>query len=177
MSEVETDPVLTMVSVNWMLVKQHRTLSPGEFKFNGQPNILETQLDHVFLILTKRTSVPLVGELEGRVPKMLSRLLAEFLTPTELQNFHAGGLLRYCIKHQHWSIFETVSMTLEINTNRGHRVQVLRHRSFTFQEFSQRYGDTAPHPRHTSTRSPTTGHQESSEQYLRPSTGVQRLLV
>ena len=53
-----------------------------------------------------------------------------------------AGLLKYCIKHAHWSIFETVSMTLEINTNRGIAAQVLRHRSFTFQEFSQRYADT-----------------------------------
>lgn len=53
-----------------------------------------------------------------------------------------SGLLNYCIKHKHWSIFEMAFMTLEINTNRGIAAQILRHRSFTFQEFSQRYADT-----------------------------------
>merc|ERR1712138_76022 len=53
-----------------------------------------------------------------------------------------GGLLEYCIKHQHWSIFEQATMTLQIETSRGIAAQILRHRSFTFQEFSQRYADT-----------------------------------
>jgi thymidylate synthase (FAD) len=51
-------------------------------------------------------------------------------------------LLGYCIKHQHWSIFEQAFLTVEINTSRGLAAQILRHRSFTFQEFSQRYADT-----------------------------------
>ena len=51
-------------------------------------------------------------------------------------------LLGYCIKHQHWSIFEQAFMTVEVNTTRGLAAQILRHRSFTFQEFSQRYADT-----------------------------------
>lgn len=51
-------------------------------------------------------------------------------------------LLKYCIDHQHWSIFEMASMNLEINTTRGIAAQILRHRSFNFQEFSQRYADT-----------------------------------
>jgi thymidylate synthase (FAD) len=51
-------------------------------------------------------------------------------------------LLAYCIKHHHWSIFEQAFMTVEINTTRGLAAQILRHRSFTFQEFSQRYADT-----------------------------------
>jgi thymidylate synthase (FAD) len=50
-------------------------------------------------------------------------------------------LLGYCIKHQHWSIFEQAFLTVEINTSRGLAAQILRHRSFTFQEFSQRYAD------------------------------------
>ena len=50
-------------------------------------------------------------------------------------------LLGYCIKNQHWSIFEQAFLTLEINTTRGIAAQILRHRSFTFQEFSQRYAD------------------------------------
>jgi thymidylate synthase (FAD) len=51
-------------------------------------------------------------------------------------------LLAYCIKNQHWSIFEQAFLTVEINTTRGLAAQILRHRSFTFQEFSQRYADT-----------------------------------
>jgi thymidylate synthase (FAD) len=50
-------------------------------------------------------------------------------------------LLGYCIKNQHWSIFEQAFLTVEINTTRGLAAQILRHRSFTFQEFSQRYAD------------------------------------
>jgi len=51
-------------------------------------------------------------------------------------------LLKYCIDHKHWSIFEMAQLTLEINTTRGLAAQILRHKSFNFQEFSQRYADT-----------------------------------
>lgn len=51
-------------------------------------------------------------------------------------------LLRYCILHGHWSIFEMANMVLEIETTRGIAAQILRHRSFSFQEFSQRYAET-----------------------------------
>ena len=54
-----------------------------------------------------------------------------------------AGLLKYCIKHNHWSVFEQSSMTLEIETTRGLAAQILRHRSFTYQEFSQRYADSS----------------------------------
>ena len=52
-------------------------------------------------------------------------------------------LLRYCIQHGHWSIFEMANIVLEINTTRGIAAQILRHRSFSFQEFSQRYADAS----------------------------------
>jgi thymidylate synthase (FAD) len=55
----------------------------------------------------------------------------------------APRLLKYCIKHHHWSIFETVSATFEIVTSRAIAAQILRHRSFTFQEFSQRYAKSS----------------------------------
>jgi thymidylate synthase (FAD) len=67
---------------------------------------------------------------------------ARVSNPNNQENDNFSGLLKYCIKHQHWSIFEQASMTVEINTTRGIAAQVLRHRSFTFQEFSQRYADT-----------------------------------
>ena len=67
---------------------------------------------------------------------------ARVSNPNNQDNENYAGLLRYCIKHQHWSIFEQAFMPLEINTTRGLAAQILRHRSFTFQEFSQRYADT-----------------------------------
>jgi len=67
---------------------------------------------------------------------------ARVSNPNNQENDNFSGLLKYCIKHQHWSIFEQASMTVEINTTRGIAAQILRHRSFTFQEFSQRYADT-----------------------------------
>jgi len=66
---------------------------------------------------------------------------ARVSNPNNQENEKYAGLLRYCIKHQHWSIFEQAFMTLEINTTRGLAAQILRHRSFTYQEFSQRYAD------------------------------------
>ena len=67
---------------------------------------------------------------------------ARVSNPLNQDNENFAGLLKYCIKHKHWSIFEQAFMTLEISTTRGIAAQVLRHRSFTFQEFSQRYADT-----------------------------------
>jgi len=68
---------------------------------------------------------------------------ARVSNPNNQENDKYAGLLRYCIKHQHWSIFEQAFMTLEINTTRGLAAQILRHRSFTYQEFSQRYADSS----------------------------------
>jgi len=68
--------------------------------------------------------------------------IARVSNPANQQNENYSGLLKYCIKHNHWSVFEQSSMTLEIETTRGLAAQILRHRSFTFQEFSQRYADT-----------------------------------
>ena len=83
------------------------------------------------------------GELEGKSPQDVISFVARVSNPHNQENYRtASGLLKYCILHNHWSIFETASMTLEINTNRGIAAQVLRHRSFCFQEFSQRYADT-----------------------------------
>lgn len=67
---------------------------------------------------------------------------ARVSNPNNQNNDSIAKLLKYCIDHQHWSIFEMAFMTVEINTTRGLAAQILRHRSFTFQEFSQRYADT-----------------------------------
>lgn len=68
---------------------------------------------------------------------------ARVSNPNNQENEKFSGLLKYCVKHQHWSIFEQAYMTLELNTTRGIAAQVLRHRSFTYQEFSQRYADSS----------------------------------
>ena len=68
--------------------------------------------------------------------------IARVSNPNNQDNPNYAGLLRYCIKHNHWSVFEQSSMTLEIETTRAIAAQILRHRSFTFQEFSQRYAQT-----------------------------------
>ena len=75
-------------------------------------------------------------------PEQTMAYIARVSNPSNQSNENYAGLLRYCIKHQHWSVFEQSSMTLEIETTRGLAAQVLRHRSFTFQEFSQRYADS-----------------------------------
>jgi len=69
--------------------------------------------------------------------------VARVSNPANQDSENYAGLLRYCIKHNHWSVFEQAFMTLEIETTRGIAAQILRHRSFTFQEFSQRYADTS----------------------------------
>lgn len=68
---------------------------------------------------------------------------ARVSNPSNQGNDSFEGLLKYCIKHKHWSIFEQAFMTVEIETSRAIAAQVLRHRSFTFQEFSQRYADSS----------------------------------
>ena len=67
--------------------------------------------------------------------------VARVSNPKNQDNPKVSGLLSYCIKHGHWSVFEQAHMTVEINTTRGLAAQILRHRSFTYQEFSQRYAD------------------------------------
>ena len=67
--------------------------------------------------------------------------VARVSNPANQENPNVSGLLKYCIKHGHWSVFEQAHMTLEINTTRGIAAQILRHRSFTYQEFSQRYAE------------------------------------
>ena len=69
--------------------------------------------------------------------------VARVSNPDNQDNPKVAGLLSYCIRHGHWSVFEQAHMTVEINTTRGLAAQILRHRSFTYQEFSQRYQDVS----------------------------------
>jgi len=75
-------------------------------------------------------------------PEQTMAYIARVSNPNNQDNENYAGLLRYCIKHEHWSVFEQSFMTLQIETTRGLAAQILRHRSFTFQEFSQRYADS-----------------------------------
>ena len=73
-------------------------------------------------------------------PEQFIVYIARVSNPTNQLNHETGSkLLKYLIKHKHWSPFEHVSCTFEIETSRAIAAQILRHRSFTFQEFSQRY--------------------------------------
>ena len=69
--------------------------------------------------------------------------VARVSNPKNQDNEKFAGLLKYCIQHGHWSVFEQAHMTVEIETTRGLAAQILRHRSFTYQEFSQRYADSS----------------------------------
>ena len=81
---------------------------------------------------------------------------ARVSNPKNQNNPDVAGLLKFCIKHGHWSIFEMANMVIEIETTRGIAAQILRHRSFSFQEFSQRYakaqGFEGIHPRRQDTK-------------------------
>lgn len=83
------------------------------------------------------------------------------------QDNHATGpkLLSYCIRNGHWSVFETASMTVEITTSRAIAAQLLRHRSFTFQEFSQRYAQVAE-MEHVELRTQDTKNRQGSGEII-----------
>ena len=76
-------------------------------------------------------------------PEETMAYVARVSNPQNQENPNYAKLLGYCIKHGHWSVFEQAFMTLEIETTRGLAAQILRHRSFTYQEFSQRYADSS----------------------------------
>ena len=67
--------------------------------------------------------------------------MARVSNPSNQSNPNSSKLLKYLIKHKHWSPFEMVNMCVEIKTTRSIASQILRHRSFSFQEFSQRYAN------------------------------------
>ena len=103
-----------------------------------------------FLMTTTDTQIKLISVTPDAEKTM--GYVARVSNPKNQDNPKVAGLLGYCIKHGHWSVFEQAHMTLEIETTRGLAAQILRHRSFTYQEFSQRYadssllGDTIPLP-------------------------------
>ena len=79
----------------------------------------------------------------------------------EQDNPEISKLIKYCLDHKHWSIFETASMTVEIETSRAISAQILRHRSFTFQEFSQRYAEATEYVTYEARRQDKKNRQNS----------------
>jgi thymidylate synthase (FAD) len=87
---------------------------------------------------------PVKESMEMFLPKDIISYCARVSNPQNQENFAtADKLLAYCLKHQHWSPFEMVNVVMQIETTRDIGRQILRHRSFSFQEFSQRYAAVA----------------------------------
>lgn len=85
---------------------------------------------------------PILDSIKYFTPEEVTVYIARVSNPkNQLNNATAAKLIRYCIEHGHWSVFEHVYITVEIKTTRAIAAQILRHRSFTFQEFSQRYAE------------------------------------
>ena len=88
---------------------------------------------------------------------------ARVSNPSNQTNYDtAPKLLQYCIKHGHWSVFEIASMCVEITTTRSIAAQILRHRSFSFQEFSQRYAEVTLRPELPEMRRQDTKNRQNS---------------
>lgn len=83
----------------------------------------------------------------------------------QLNTATGASLLAYCIRHGHWSVFETASMTVEITTSRAIAAQILRHKSFSFQEFSQRYSE-APSVEQVELRQQAEKNRQSSTEVM-----------
>lgn len=88
---------------------------------------------------------------------------ARVSNPVNQDNDNISGLLSYCMKHGHWSVFEMASMCVEIKTSRAISAQILRHRSFSFQEFSQRYAETTECRLYDARRQDTKNRQNSHD--------------
>ncbi len=89
--------------------------------------------------------------------------MARVSNPSNQNNTEtAPRLIRYLIEHQHWSPFEMVNMCVEINTTRSIAAQILRHRSFSFQEFSQRYAQVTEQAQVPELRRQDTKNRQNS---------------
>jgi thymidylate synthase (FAD) len=111
------------------------------------------------LIAITQSVIPDVPDAEGVIV-----YAARVSNPSNQLNMATGEkLLTYCMKHGHWSVFETASMTVEIQTSRAIAAQILRHRSFTFQEFSQRYAEATEFEPVELRKQAETNRQSSSE--------------
>jgi thymidylate synthase (FAD) len=102
------------------------------------------------------------NELMGKGAQEVISFVARVSNPSNQLNFDtAPRLLKYCIQHKHWSVFEHAFMTVEIETSRAIAAQVLRHKSFYFQEFSQRYSEAPEINAYPARRQDTKNRQNS----------------
>lgn len=90
---------------------------------------------------------------------------ARVSNPANQDNPEIGKLLAYCANHGHWSVFEQANMILEVNTSRAVAPQILRHRSFSFQEFSQRYAAVDAYVPHEARRQDKKNRQNSFDDF------------
>lgn len=105
---------------------------------------------------------PVKQELLSFSAEELMAYVARVSNPSNQMNTETSSkLLKYCIKNKHWSVFEHVNMTVEITTSRAIAAQILRHRSFVFQEFSQRYSEAITNERVEARRQDTKNRQNS----------------
>jgi len=107
-------------------------------------------------------SQPIKKDLQGFTPEEMMAYIARVSNPSNQMNKQTSAkLLNYCIKHRHWSVFEHINMTVEITTSRAIAAQILRHRSFVFQEFSQRYSEALSAEKIEARRQDTKNRQNS----------------
>lgn len=105
-----------------------------------------------------------VGMHENATAEDLMVYTARVSSPQNQANLNTGPrLLRYCIRNGHWSVFEQADMTLEIETSRAISAQILRHRSFSFQEFSQRYAEATGFEMYEARRQDLKNRQNSTD--------------
>lgn len=103
-----------------------------------------------------------IGELGDLTPEELIVYIARVSNPDNQLNIETTPkLLKYCLDHKHFSIFEQVSMTVEITTSRAIATQLLRHKSFCFQEYSQRYAKAKNYVKHEARRQDLKNRQNS----------------
>ena len=96
--------------------------------------------------------------------------MARVSNPANQDNPNSTKLIRYLIKHKHWSPFEMVNMCVQIKTTRSIAAQILRHRSFSFQEFSQRYAEVQERPITPNIRRQDTKNRQNSTDDMNPFT-------
>ena len=124
-------------------------------------------LSHSLFANTKHTrmSQTHTATLQSITPQAedLIAYCARVSNPKNQENYDtAPRLLRYCINNGHWSPFEMANMVVEINTTRAIAPQILRHRSFSFQEFSQRYAEVTLRPELPEMRRQDTKNRQNS---------------
>jgi thymidylate synthase (FAD) len=105
---------------------------------------------------------PVSSPEEAVSPETLMAYCARVSNPKNQDNHStANKLLSYCARNNHWSVFEMADLTVEITTSRAISAQILRHRSFCFQEFSQRYAEAADFETYEARRQDVKNRQNS----------------